>query len=81
MGDADEFMNITQESIYGDSFRERVPGKVWELKLELSVMRQYLRKEEKPQRDRNGVQCRRITENSVYFALKSSNDRYCTDIT
>ena len=36
------------ESIYADAFRERVPGRVWEIKLELSVMRQYLRKEEKP---------------------------------
>ena len=28
------------ESIYADAFRERVPGRVWEIKLELSVMKQ-----------------------------------------
>ena len=41
------------ESIYADAFTERVPGRVWEIRLELAVMKQYLRQEEKPNpRDR-----------------------------
>ena len=36
------------ESIYADAFTERVPGRVWEIRLELAVMKQYLRQEEKP---------------------------------
>jgi hypothetical protein len=36
------------ESIYGEAFTERVPGHVWEMRLELQGTKKYLRKEERP---------------------------------
>ena len=61
------------ESIYGETFKEKIPGKLWQFELEVPTLEKYIRIEEKPKRQLAKDVCRFFIQGTCRYGNKCRN--------